>query len=62
MCIDFEAEKSGVEKEFTTMRCYKELDYLCAKSFYMPCTPNYDESKFGEPIEGEEESCPQHFR
>lgn len=50
----------GMERQYSTMRCYEQLGYRCAKSYFMPCTPNHD--KDGEVIPGEEESCPTNFR
>ena len=61
ICAKYEVESHGVDEErFSTMRCYAENGYTCAKSYFMPCTPNYDEE--GNVIPGEEMSCPENFR
>ncbi len=60
-CAAMEAEAWGYEDPvYSTSRCIPQLGYTCAKAYYNPCTPNYNEET-GEPIEGEEESCPTNF-
>jgi hypothetical protein len=59
-CRLTDAEISGVPIVFSTARCFKELNYNCARAFYMPCTANYDDDD--KVVKGQEESCPNHFK
>ena len=46
--------------EFSTSRCQPRLNHTCRKSYFMPCTPNYDPQ--GRLISGQEKSCPKKFK
>lgn len=49
----------GISPQESTHRCFPELGYTCSDSYYMPCSPNYNDE--GQVIEGQEESCPEDF-
>ena len=60
ICQDEEMQSEQIERQFTTTRCYAEMGYKCAKAFFMPCNPNYDQN--GNVIQGQEYSCPDNFK
>ncbi|TRY78045.1 hypothetical protein TCAL_06625 [Tigriopus californicus] len=58
-CQKEDAKNRGITTQESTYRCFPELGYTCADSYYMPCSPNYNDE--GQIIVGQEESCPDNF-